>query len=281
MIQVDVFWSYGVGASFAWAAKKQLMNKPPSRDGGGLLGNPFFSTTIFYLATFLAPSGLYLLWQFTSWETMHALDKTMPAWLVTAFAATIVTQGMLGFWVTYKLNNAGRHYMAFLQPMLGYFLMFFILAHGWDGTGYQRVFSENRAIFENWTPAHITTWLLSDVSLTLGITGAVLIPPMLYWLSSWAEEGLAMAGSRWGDIGKLPIAAGMLAVILGPTFAAAVVASLAIHWLGWAGGILTFAMIAYAVLVGPKSILRFVFNKFDPDAKINHESSSIIAEQSA
>ena len=166
MVQVDVFWSYGIGAGFAYAAQKQLQEKPPTEQNGGWLANKYFTLNLIYLATLFAPSGLYLVWGFTSWETMQAGDKSMPAWLVTLFAVTNITQGMLGFWVTYKLLAAGKRYTAFLQPLLGYFCMFFILVHGWDGKGYQRFFSQDRQEFLSWTPGHIVPWLLSPVAIT-------------------------------------------------------------------------------------------------------------------
>jgi hypothetical protein len=194
MVQVDVFWSYGIGAGFAYAAKPQLQRYEPTPNNGGWLANPYFTRNLLYLSLLFAPSGLYLLLQFTQWETMQALDKDMPAWLVTAFAITNITQGMLGFWVTYKLIRAGRDYLAFLQPMLGYFCMFLILVHGWDGKGYQRFFSEDRATFLQWTPAHIPTWLTSPVALTLGVMGLVLIPVMLAWMLRFAREGARVAG---------------------------------------------------------------------------------------
>src|SRR5215831_2221872 len=154
MVQVDVFWSYGIGATFAVAAARQLARfheqQAVAKEKKSVLETPFFTKTVLFLAILFAPSGLYLVWNFPSWETMHVGDKNMPAWLVTLFAITNITQGILGFWVAYRLIAAKKLYSAYLTIIAAYFAMFFILVHGWDGTGYQRFFSETRQDFLNW-----------------------------------------------------------------------------------------------------------------------------------
>ena len=273
MVQVDVFWSYGIGAGFAYAAKKQLQNYEPDRKAGGWFANPYFTRNLLYLATIFAPSGLYLLWQHTNWETMQAGDKTMPGWLVTLFAITNVTQGMLGFWITYKLIKAGKDFLAFLQPLLGYFGMFLILVHGWDGRGYQRFFSEDRAAFEVWTPGHILVWLKSSVAITLGLMGLVLIPVMLSWMQRWGREGYKLAGvSRKQRTPVWWATALALTMIFGVVLGSAVVASVLMHQLGTAAGLVSFAVFLAVAVVGPKGLLRWFFNQLDMDARARARS---------
>ncbi len=268
MVQVDVFWSYGIGAGFAFAAKKQLQKYEPKPEDGGWFANAYFSKNLLYLATLFGPSGLYLVWQHTSWETMHAGDKSIPGWLVTLFAITNVTQGLLGFWTTYKLMRSGKDYLAFLQPLLGYFGMFIILVHGWDGKGYQRFFSEDRATFETWTPAHVTTWLTSEVALTLYAMGVVLIPVMLHWMLQWAREGYRMAGlSREKQASAVTFAALVLSLVFGAILGSAIVASVLMHQLGTLLGLAAFAVFAGVAVVGPKGILRWYFRLLDVDAR--------------
>src|SRR3954464_173517 len=73
MVQVDVFWSYGLGASMGLAAGRQLVSGP--RD---LMSNPFFLKTVLFAALVFAPSGAYLLWAFPDWETMQAGSRRPP-----------------------------------------------------------------------------------------------------------------------------------------------------------------------------------------------------------
>ena len=270
MVQVDVFWSYGIGAGFAYAAQKQLRDKPPTEENGGWFANEYFSMNLLYLATLFAPSGLYLLWQFTSWETMQALDKDMPAWLVTLFAITNVTQGMLGFWVTYKLLAAGKRYGAFLQIFLGYFGMFFILVHGWDGKGYQRFFSQDRAEFLRWTPDNVVPWLTSPVAMTLGAMGMILIPVMISWMVRWIGEAQRSQVHQHGGgqvtwrQSPIALAAFMLTLIFGVVLGTAIMASLLIHVLGWSLGVLAFALLGGVGVVGPKGLLHAFWQHLDP-----------------
>ena len=87
---------------------------------------------------------------------------------------TNVTQGILGYWLAYRLIKAGNTLGAWLLCGLGYFCMFFILVHGWDGTGYQRFFytctnwgSLGQCVL--WEPGqkHVLRWAVGPVALTL------------------------------------------------------------------------------------------------------------------
>src|SRR5262245_7480883 len=125
MVQVDVFWAYGIGAGFAVAASHQLAAGPRRP----LLREPQAVSTLLYCGLLFAPSGAWLLWAFPGWETMQvaATHAALPGWLVALFAITNVSQGLLGFWVARELIRRGRVYAAFLQVGLGYAAMFFIL----------------------------------------------------------------------------------------------------------------------------------------------------------
>lgn len=270
MVQVDVFWSYGIGAGFAYAAQKQLRDKPPTPDNGGWFANKYFAMNVLYLATIFAPSGLYLLWEFTNWETMQALDRDMPAWLVTLFAITNVTQGMLGFWVTHKLLAADKRYAAFLQVFVGYFGMFFILVHGWDGKGYQRFFSQDRQEFLTWTPDNVVPWLMSPVAMTLGAMGLVLIPVMVGWMTRWMTEAQrdALRDPREAKTVRvyhpLTLAAIMLTLVFGVVLGTAILGSVLIHQLGWPLGLVAFAVVGGIGIVSPKGLLHALWLRLDP-----------------
>ena len=264
MVQVDVFWSYGIGASMALAAGRQLVARreiaaagpererlpgdPPDR--ASLLRNPYFLKTVLYAALLFAPSGAYLLWNFPSWETMHAGDRDLPAWLVVCFAVTNVTQAMLAFWVVERLLLAGRRYAALLQTVAAYLGMFFILVHGWDGEGWRRFLSADAARFRAWD-GDWAAWLTSDVALTLAAMGVVLIPVLFAAIVRWQRDGYALAERGEARPGPAAIVALNLALVFGGAFGLAVAAHVLLAALGTpAGAVATAALWAAALAPG-------------------------------
>jgi hypothetical protein len=223
--------------------------------------------TLLYCALLFAPSGAYLLWAFPDWETMQVAQThaSLPAWLVTLFAATNVSQGILGYWVTAKLIRSGRRYAAFLQVALGYFGMFFILVHGWDGRGYQRFFSADRAVFASWPTSptfsdalsRASRWLTSPVALTLAGMSVIVI--VLLWIMVvWVKEGYQLAGLD-NTVGSTTIVALVLGLVFAGALSSAIVASVLIHLLGWWIGTPVAAAVVWLVVVRPGSGLAYLF----------------------
>ncbi len=243
MVQVDVFWSYALGAGFAITHAWQLEAERKAQR------SPFdhrsFRDTILFLACVFVPSGAYLVWAFPSWETMHVGDRNMPAWLITLFSLTNVTQGLLGYAVVAWLLARGRRYLAYLQWVLGYFLMFFILVHGWDGTGYVRFFSETRAQIPGWTWSTAGAWLVCPVAISLYVMGIFLMPAMLRMMGGGVERGLAMAGLE--PKSRHLIAFSVVAMALTGVLGMAILASVSIRVLGPWLGVPAFAVIAWAI----------------------------------
>jgi MFS family permease len=261
MVQVDVFWSYGIGSGFALAAARQLQARRDGAEGdpepSGLATNPYLLACTLYLALLFAPSGIWLLWGFPDWETMQVAPdhSALPAWLVACFAVTNISQGVLGFWVTERLILRGRRYLAFLNMVLGYFGMFFILVHGWDGRGYQRFLSANRAVFGTWpaTPtagdalSRAGAWVTSPVALTLAGMAVAIVPALLVPMVSWLRSG-RRAGDRVPGAGALTGA--ILAAIFGLGLGGAVLTSVLVHVLGGWLGVLA-AVAAGSLLLRP------------------------------
>jgi hypothetical protein len=277
MVQVDIFWSYGIGATFAVAASRQLraLERAPQKDvpepKRGPFDAPYFLKTVLFLALLFAPSGLYLVWAFPSWETMHVGDKDMPAWLVTLFAITNVTQGILGYWVAYRLIIKDRFYAAYLTIVAAYFAMFFILVHGWDGTGYQRFFSATRDDFLHWGAKPWSAWLTSDVAIALMVMGVFLLPVMFRWISSWIREGYALEDRSKNLVApnRHLITALFLASVLGAGLGSAILASVLIHQLGLVLGVLVFAASTYAIAVHRKSVCALLYRRmFEAGASV-------------
>jgi hypothetical protein len=142
----------------------------------------------------------------------------------------------------------GRPYAAYLQWVLGYFLMFFILVHGWDGSGYQRFFSPTSADLPTWTWATAGRWFSSPVAKTLYVEGIFIVPPIVGFTRRWVRQG-------WNLIGARPPVNGVLfgvvhlgiCVVMFPAMATG--ASVLIRQLGWFGGLAAFAVAAWALLL--------------------------------
>jgi hypothetical protein len=249
MVQVDVFWTYALGAGFAAAAARQL--KEVSREGGSPFTTPYFVSTLLFLSILFVPSGVCLLWAFPGWETMFAGDRSLPAWLVTLFCVTNITQGILGFWVAYKLIEKDRLYWAYLQAVLGYLAMFFILVHGWDGTGWRRFFYAGS--IEQWRAGlelPLYAFAYSKVAGTLYLFGLVMLPVMFYLLCSWIAQGRRLQGLGFDQAGEA--STGMLVRLLARTLflyplAGAILASILVRLAGWVWGAALFAAVFYGV----------------------------------
>jgi hypothetical protein len=254
MVQVDVFWSYGIGAGLGLAAGRQVLARR-EKPADAREADPYLMKTLLFLALVFAPSGLYLVWEFTSWETMHAGTRAMPAWLVCLFAITNVTQGLLAYVVVGRLLRAGRPYLAYLQVVAAYFAMFFVLVHGWDGKGYQRFFSPTHADFLAWN-GDWSSWFTSDVALTLAAMGVVLVPLLVGMQVSWLREGYRLAGIE-------PLApARIAALVLAPVFVGglglAVAAALLVNTLGAPLGV-TVAIVVVAAALAPRGPLHALY----------------------
>ena len=105
MIQVDIFWSFAFGSCLAYAQQSTLIHEKDP-----FVNQPFVVALI-WLAVCFAPSGIYLMWATPEWETMFGWGASyfpglgthnLQAGWVALFAATNTTQGILGWYLTYK-----------------------------------------------------------------------------------------------------------------------------------------------------------------------------------
>lgn len=252
MVQVDVFWSYAIGAGVAVASARQIQSSQLKNIK--TFDTKAFRNTLLFLGLLFAPSGLYLLWAFPSWETMHvaaAGKEVIPAWLATAFGFTNITQGILGFAVAAWLIRKGKLYGAYLQWILGYFCMYFILVHGWDGTGYMRFFSATPDQIAGWSWATAGAWLTSDVAIALYVMGIFFIPALLFLMSVPVKAGFALADDVSPEaaerVGTARMAIGVLFLNVVILPATAVLASVAVRYLGWWLGLPAFAAVIYVI----------------------------------
>lgn len=189
MVQVDVVWAYAFGSGFAACAARQLQKEEKP------FNNKWYIFTLLFLSILFAPSGLYLLWQFVQWETMQVATTftDIPAWLVCGFAVTNITQGILGYWVSYKLIQKKNYYAAHANWMWAWILFWFILVCGWDGTGYQR-FLYDASVHNGvlWAPGKnmgLTFFYKSNVWWTLVAMAVVYAPMLIYSVLNFINEG--------------------------------------------------------------------------------------------
>jgi len=322
MVQVDVFWSYGIGSAFALAAYRQLRKlqlenearrwelgwkkgvepgaalpdgsaadalpavsdlaggtelpklikelrdkgiKPGFsglkdlrnarraikrlirawiEDNSDAFNNEYFVKNLLFLSLVFVPSGSVLLWSNPSWESMHVGSyETIPQWLVGIFTTTNITQGILGFLVTYSLLMKGRYYHAALQTMLAHTAFYFVLINGWDKAGYRRFLSRDRESFENWKWTNVFPWLISDVARILGAYGMVFPQLTIGTMYRWLRRGKKMetdleAGEESGEKQSegVNLLLDIQTMVNGLPFLNALVAHLLIRWFGWVAG---------------------------------------------
>jgi hypothetical protein len=192
MVQVDIVWSYAFGATFAAAAARQLEKEEKP------FNNKWYVFILLFLSIFFAPSGLYLLWEHTQWETMQVATRfdDIPAWLVTIFAVTNITQGILGYWTTYLLVKKKNYYGAHANWMAAWIIFWFILVCGWDCTGYQRFLYDmsvnNGMLWEPGKIMGISFFYTSRVWWTLVVMAMFFAPMLIYGFINFTREGAKM-----------------------------------------------------------------------------------------
>ncbi len=232
--------------------------------------NEYFLKNVLFLSLLFVPSGAVLLWSNPNWETMQVgRYETIPQWLVGLFSTTNVSQGILGFYNTYKSLMKGKYYQAALHTLLSYAGFFFILANGWDNKGYQRFFSKNRAAFDDWEWTNVFGWATSDVVAILIAYGGVFLPLMYYWIIDWLMKGQDLEKGIDDSpdfLDRLPEATKLFvdtnAPILVASFGSAVLATVLIHRFGWVPGMAGYAASLALLLnkhgIGPRLCKRLM-----------------------
>jgi hypothetical protein len=240
------------------------------RENNDAFNNEYFLKNLLFLSLLFVPSGAVLLWSNPNWETMQVgRYETIPQWLVGIFTTTNITQGILGFYNTYRSVMKGKYYQAALHAVLSYAGFFFILANGWDNQGYRRFFSKNREAFDDWKWTNVFGWAFSDVVAILLTYGGVFLPLMYYWIIDWLLKGQDMEKGieEPADFfDRLPEATSLFAdlnlSVFGLSFGSAVLATVLIHRFGWVWGMAGYTAFLAALLnkwgVGPALCKRIM-----------------------
>ncbi|MEU7650052.1 hypothetical protein [Streptomyces huasconensis] len=270
-IQAALFWAYAAGATSALAAGRQLQVWERINAGEGprtrsRAANPYLALTALFAAVLMVPTGLFLLWQNPAWATMHVAEGHEDVWadFVLCYAGGIPVAAVLGFLVAQALVLAGAGYWAYLQCVGGYFLLFGMLVHGWDGRGYQRFLSPGVGDFAEWprdsVVNHVLDFLTSGTFLALLLFGAAVIGTMLATAIGWLMEGWSLPGAD--EDRKVPR---VLAVVIaaagvyGLPFVGALLASGLVRLLGGWLGLPLFAVVAGLTLLHGRSPVRWLY----------------------
>jgi hypothetical protein len=260
MLQVDWVWSYAFGATFAAAAARQLEKEEKP------FSNKWGYVTLFFLATFFNMSALYNLWVYPQWESMQvaATHADIPGWIVSLFLITNVTQGVLGYWITYTLIKKKNYYGAHVNWMVAWAVFWFILACGWDCTGYQRFLydaSVNNGVL--WTPSTqhmgLSFFVKSNSFRAILIMSLAFIPVLSYGYITFTRDGFKMDSTVPTNKvpGALKIMALYISIEFGLTLSIAVIAAMTVIGLskitgnilaGYLIGIPSFSLVAYLLL---------------------------------
>ncbi|WP_030783585.1 hypothetical protein [Streptomyces sp. NRRL S-920] len=236
MLQIDPFWSYGIGAGCALATATGLRAAHGDGTRQEAIRDRGLLATLLFMGMLFIPMGMWLATRFPDWETMYAWHA-VPPWALAAFSAGLVVCAAAGYLLTHGLLVRGKLWSACLQFVLAYVAVFCTLIHGWDGTGLRRFLATAPAAFTSPTPttAELIQWLRSPIAETLFWMGLVLIPALL----------AVNVRLRTGGTGMV-LRATM--VILGPCLALAVSACLAVTVFGALLGGAAWTALAVAVL---------------------------------
>ncbi|MFI9228186.1 hypothetical protein [Streptomyces rimosus] len=273
-----LFWAYGIGSTFALAAARQLQfleRRAADRTWLPRLlaprlisraANPYLCLTLLYAAVLLVPTGLFLMWQNPSWSTMHIADGHRGVWagLPLLYAGSVVIATLLGFLLAQALCLVGAGYWAYLNCVVGHFLLFGTLVHGWDGQGYRRFLSTDGAALRAWSEDSVINcvlrFLTSGTFLTLLVLGAAVIGTLLLTEIGWLAEGwLLPGGAQDLKVPRFLAVAIAGAGLYGLPLLGALLASTLVRFLGYPVGLAVFAVTAGGLLLPRRSPVRWLY----------------------
>eukprot|EP01063_Lacrimia_lanifica_P021033 TRINITY_DN2828_c0_g1_i1.p1 TRINITY_DN2828_c0_g1~~TRINITY_DN2828_c0_g1_i1.p1 ORF type:complete len:280 (+),score=106.15 TRINITY_DN2828_c0_g1_i1:59-898(+) len=192
MIQVDVFWSFALGGSFACFAGDGLAKHASPFE------NWYFAYTLMFLSMAFAPSGVFLLNLNPAWESMFVYKREdlgthgwKDALIPTVFGWSNVALGVLGFIINWWLLRQGRRQLATYLHITSYMCMFSIL-----GFGYGRfLYPGSEADWHAQKPAHVLDCIGCEIFCALMGLGAFVGPwfyaPWFKWHAQHPEATLA------------------------------------------------------------------------------------------
>jgi hypothetical protein len=194
MVQIDVFWSFGIGASFATAAKERLASDPAP-----WTSSKYFRYTVLFQALVFNPMGAYLLWANPGWETMFWMSRGMPAIVPALFSLSNVALGILGYWTAYRFIRAGRPALAHASWVFGWAVSALVLAVGFRRFAYAGTFEDWHGPTEAWAAWRseplrdlpLGDFLSSHVFRALMAMAVIFVPAYFLPIARWRREARA------------------------------------------------------------------------------------------
>jgi hypothetical protein len=179
-----------------------------------------------FLAAFLMPCTAHMSLEFPYWQTMYVTRGPLSPLIAPLSLVLMFWLAVLGYGVALDLLKRKFAYLAFMQFIGGYFLMFFGVMHGWDGTGYKRFLSVSAERLPNWSWSDASVWVNSDIAGAVGLWTIVMTPILLCFAAYWVRKDCPYPKSLWKIVFQLVVA------VFGVAFGASLLCTLALIHLG-------------------------------------------------
>lgn len=284
MLQIDPFATYGIGAGFAFAESKALKSDDGAGEDDGLSVTPELRMlkdesavqNLLFNSLFFGPQATYFLAKYSDWDTMHVYEDTPPPSVLAGFSFVNISSGVAGYLVSRILIKNDMDYAGFLNWLLGVSAMHFVAFHGWDGSGYKRMFSETREDFENFTWSTPLGWLNSSMTRVLGLGALVVTPVLLRWMQKSLDrsyEAMEIKGTE-EEPDRSTIIQSIMSVmwVTGPATAAT--GSALVRALGWLGGTAAFGALAWFGGVREGGQFKNLYDSLMPEPSEADQSST-------
>lgn len=227
---------------------------------------------VLFAALVVTPVVVLTLWLYPGWETMWVVSAP-SVWLVAAVVPGLVGAASAGYLLTCELLVRKRYGAACAQWHAAVFVTVFLMFHGWDGTGYQRMLSPDSDAFALWAHSSVVenaaAWLLSPVARLVAVLTVLTV--IAFFLMACRCEGLSAsggpgcAGREHGWLAVRPVAsAGFAGCAL-----AAVGVSTVVHLVGWFWAVL--ALSGGAVALGSCGLSAAWYAPLDPRLRSTRE----------
>jgi hypothetical protein len=123
--------------------------------------------------------------------------------------------------------------------------MFFILVHGWDGTGWDRFFyAGDIAAWRSGVSYSKWAFAISTPAKILYTFGVIILPVLFLWMSTWIHEGYRLLDVD-PELAAKNTRGRITRIIFLLTLGSAILASLLVHLAGWFWGLLVFFCLFY------------------------------------
>ncbi len=91
--------------------------------------------------------------------------------------------------------------------------------------------------------------------------GVVLVPLLLYWLSTWLRDGQLIEDQGARPRSRIALALYSLGVVFVGGLGSAVLASVLVRYLGWLGGAAAFAVLLALIGLRKGGVLHFFYDR--------------------